>query len=251
MSRPNKLRQPTQQRVEAAKWLTDFVAQGEQETMKILAQGTALGFSERTIERVKKDIGLYSHKRGNPALWYWSTTPTAERKVVAMPEHALTQQDVQVAAASLVKNWKNIVDPPWPAQRIEQEAGLLFYAAIGSNMSFDAVVQRLTEAVRSYDNPSLMQPFTDEEIRQFAVNGLQAQIANPEMSMGEEASLRDFLRQPQPQPTQFERIAAMTKGQAESMLAMFADVQAGTDDDKLKQVLQARLDQLKNEAEIF
>lgn len=57
------------ERDEAADWLAEFLADGPVRSKEIVAAGSPLGFSKRTLERAKKDLGLEARQASDG--WYW------------------------------------------------------------------------------------------------------------------------------------------------------------------------------------
>jgi len=60
------------QRVEAREWICMYLEQGEKPATDILKEASKLGFSERTLRRVKKEIGIESSKGEFSGVWSWT-----------------------------------------------------------------------------------------------------------------------------------------------------------------------------------
>ena len=66
-------REETGDRVEARQWLTDFLTDGPKPAQEVFQKGEKEGFSESTLKRAKKDIGVKPVKRGygKEGQWCW------------------------------------------------------------------------------------------------------------------------------------------------------------------------------------
>ena len=60
------------ERDEAIGWLNEFLADGEKLATEVLETGQQYGFSERTLRRAYKQIGLKPRKESYEGRWYWN-----------------------------------------------------------------------------------------------------------------------------------------------------------------------------------
>lgn len=69
-------------RQEAADWLREQLAEGPVRAKEIMSDAKALGFSERTLQRARRDIGAEARKEGFGGAWRWelSSSPTHSRQ---------------------------------------------------------------------------------------------------------------------------------------------------------------------------
>ncbi len=253
MARPNTIAggRPPAARNRAEQWLTDMVVQGEQPAVMLKVRGHKEGFSYGTLRNAKDKLGLLSVRKGR--IWYWAKAD-AVFELTPLEPKVLTAEEVEARTSEKVAAWMSNTDSPWTQDGIEREATTQFQKVIflkGATVTFDSVLTDITETVRSYDNPDIVKPFTDERIREFIIGVLKNEVERTDEDIAQfgiknPEAYRAAMRKMLPAPTPKEQAATMSQAQIEVMLPMFDDVVEGTDFE-LKQAMQERLKQLKND----
>lgn len=246
---PSTGRKPSQ-RNRAEQLLTNILAQGAQPATEIAALARKEGLSFGTLRNAKDKLGFHSFRKGK--IWYWSKekvelAPPPPRPV--RPPRALTELDVNDLASKKVNAWLNSEEPPMVQKDIEHESAEFFLKAINqAGTSFETVMVQLFEVVRSFDNSAIIEPFTDNQIRDFAKGTLEELIDDTETPI----PMKERLRLLRPQPSQIELVAALTTAEeVNNWLANLrkaeADFGLSEENLKVKDALELRRAQLNGE----
>jgi len=243
--------QPTgrpSKKMDVKTWMQTAVVTGKpQQAMILIGNASERGFSERTVNAVKKELGLHSIRKNR--VWYWSVEATPIlQDVVEDPEgphdsKAITDENIVTSAAIFFEGRARSCG-------FGDFTEAMLYGAKATRTD-DAVIGILSELLQDVRESPNSSAYSKERVTELMFQGLDAVLADNTLEPQYRTRLSKLTAyKPAPQLTFAERVSKMPLQEVSDLLRSFDDMEAKgvtiTEEmSKNKEIVCARLKELE------